>query len=144
MRALPRLLFLTALLGCSVSAWADIYVIVNHANPIQHLTQKDVLNLYMGRTHAFADGDYALGFDLPRGNPVRSEFYQTLTGLSDAQVASYWARLMFTGQTLPPQPLPSEGEMLSVVGRNPSAIGYVGKAPADADVRVVLVIRSAR
>jgi hypothetical protein len=51
---------------------------------------------------------------------------------------------MFSGQTMPPQPLPSEATVLDVVKRNPSAIGYLGQEPGDAGVRVVLVLKESK
>ncbi|WP_157572359.1 hypothetical protein [Nevskia soli] len=126
----------------SACARADIYVIVNKSSPVHSLKQQEVQDLYMGHTHSFSNGDYALCFDLPRDGVAYAAFYRTLTGMSAAQLGSYWARLMFTGQTLPPQHLPSEDEMLAVVGRNPSAIGYLSRQPTDQNVRVVLVLKT--
>jgi hypothetical protein len=45
---------------------------------------------------------------------------------------------------MPPQPLPTEAAMVEVVSRNPSAIGYLPQAPADAALRVVLVLKEAK
>jgi hypothetical protein len=136
------LLLLTGLVP--VIAKADIYVVVNAANPQRALTQKEALDLFMGRTRSFGNGDFALLFDLPRDSAVRASFYQSLTGMSQAQVNSYWARLMFTGQTQPPQALPNEAAMLEIVKRNPSAVGYLSQEPADKSLRTVLVLKETR
>ena len=81
-------------------------------------------------------------FELPRDNVARAAFYLQLTGMAPAQINSYWSRLMFTGQTLPPQPLPSEAAVIDMVRRNPSAMGYVSSEPTDRGVRVVLTLRT--
>lgn len=135
---------LTLLLGSwALPARADVFVIVNASNPVQALTQKDVLNLFMGRVNAFTEVDLATPLDLPRDHAVRDHFYHLLTGMTPAQVNSYWSRLMFTGQTLPPQPLPSEAAVLDLVRRNARAIGYLGHEPAaDTGVRVVVTLRA--
>jgi hypothetical protein len=122
---------------------ADIFIVVNASNPVQTMSQKEALDLYMGRSRAFPNADFALAFDLPRDNAVRDRFYHLLTGMNQAQVNSYWSRLMFTGQTLPPQPLPTEAALHDMVKRNPSAIGYLGQPPADKGLRVVLVLKEA-
>jgi hypothetical protein len=132
---------LAAALAAALPAFADIYVVVPGASSVKAMSQKEVQALYMGRTRAFPDGGFALPFDLPRDDPARAAFYRALTGMSVAEVNSYWARLMFSGQTMPPQPLPNEAAMLDVVRRNPSAIGYLPQAPADASLRVVLVLK---
>ena len=135
---------LAAALATALPTFADIYVVVPGASSVKAMSQKEVQALYMGRTRAFPDGGFALPFDLPRDDPARAAFYRALTGMSVAEVNSYWARLMFSGQTMPPQPLPSEAAMLDVVRRNQSAIGYLPQAPADASLRVVLVLKESR
>lgn len=120
---------------------ADIYVVVNATNPQQTLTQKEVADLFTGRSRGFRNGDFALAFNLPRDGDPHAEFYKGLTGMSPAQINSYWSRLMFTGQTLPPQSLPDETAMADIVRRNSSAIGYLTQPPADRRLRTVLVLR---
>jgi hypothetical protein len=122
-------------------AHADYYLVVQSANPQPSLTQKEAVDLFMGRNRAFRNGDLAQVYDLPRDSAVRSDFYQRLTGMGPAQVNSYWARLMFSGQTMPPQSVVDEGAMLETVKRTPGAIGWVRKEPADKQLRVVLVIK---
>jgi hypothetical protein len=137
---LRQLLVLSAVLFASL-AHADFYLVVPSANPQLSLTQKEAVDLFMGRNRAFRNGDLAQVFDLPRDSTQRADFYQRLTGMGPAQVNSYWARLMFSGQTMPPQPVSDEAAMIETVKRNPSAIGWVRKEPADKQLRVLLVIK---
>jgi ABC-type phosphate transport system substrate-binding protein len=125
----------------SAAACADIYVVVNADNPQRVLSHKEVVDLFMGGGRSFSNGELALAFDLPRDNPVREAFYASLTGMSASQRNSYWARLMFTGQTMPPQTLAAERDVLKIVKRNPSAIGYVSQEPADRGLRTVFVLK---
>jgi len=139
-----RLLLLSALLPallCVSPARADIFLVVQAANPIKSLTQKEAVDLYTGRSRAFSNGEFALMFDLPRDSPQRAAFYQALTGMSPAQINSYWSRLMFSGQTMPPQTLPNEQAMIAIVSRNPSALGYLSQEPVDKGLRTVLVLK---
>ncbi len=144
MRALGKLSLTLALVMASASVWADVYVIVNASNAIHTLSNKDTVDLFMGRTRTYANGDYVLACDLPRDNATRVLFYQTLTGMSQAQLNSYWSRLMFTGRVMPPQMLPTEQSVVDLVKRNPGAIGYVGQEPQDKGVRVVLTLKEGR
>lgn len=123
-------------------AHADVYVVVANTNPLRSVTAKELQAFYMGRNRAFTTGEFASVYDLPRNNPVRNEFYHVLTGMSPAQINSYWSRLMFTGQTLPPQSLSNEQAMLEQIKRSPSAIGYLSKEPSDTAVRTILVIKT--
>lgn len=139
-----RLLVIAAAAAFAAHAHADFYVIAQAGNPQPALTQNEAINLFMGRSRSFSNGDFALVFDLPRNSPQRAAFYQALTGMSQAQVNSYWARLMFSGQSMPPQPLPDEVAMIDIVKRNPSAVGWLSKEPADKQVRTLLVIKESR
>jgi hypothetical protein len=137
---LRQLLVLSAVLFAPL-AHADFYLVVQSANPQQSLTHKEAVDLFMGRNRAFRNGDLALVFDLPRDSAQRADFYQRLTGMGPAQVNSYWARLMFSGQTMPPHSVADEAAMIETVKRNPSAIGWVRKEPANKQLRVLLVIK---
>lgn len=141
MKTFRRLVAFSALLVFAPFARADFYIIVHASNPQRTMTQKEVVDLFMGRSRAFVGGEFALAFDLPRDSAGRAAFYQALTGMSAAQVTSYWSRLMFSGQSMPPQPLPDEATMIEIVKRNPNAIGWVTREPADKQVRTVLVIK---
>jgi hypothetical protein len=135
---------LIAAAACAGPAQADFYLVVQAGNPQPALTQKQALDLFMGRSRSFANGEFALVFDLPRDSPQRAAFYLALTGMGPAQVNSYWSRLMFSGQSMPPQPLPDEAAMVDIVKRNPSALGWLTREPTDRQLRTVLVLKEAR
>ncbi|HEY8877899.1 MAG TPA: hypothetical protein VIN03_10070 [Roseateles sp.] len=137
-----RLLLLLPLL-LALPARADFYIVVNAANPQRALTQKEAVDLFMGRSRAFANGEFALIFDLPRDNARRAAFYQALTGMGVAQVNSYWSRLMFSGQSVPPQTLADEAAMVGTLRRNPGALGWLSREPTEPGLRSVLVIKEA-
>lgn len=139
---LRNLLALTAAVFAPL-AHADFYLVVQSANAQSLLTQKEAVDLFMGRNRAFRNGDLAQVYDLPRDSATRADFYQRLTGLSPGQVNSYWARLMFSGQTMPPQSVADEAAMIETVKRSPSAIGWIRKEPADKQLRVLLIIKEA-
>lgn len=127
-------------LGCGV-VQAELAVIVNAANPVRQLSAQQVSDLYLGRARTFPGGEYALVFDLPRDDVLRQKFFLGLTGMSPQQINAYWSRLMFSGQVLPPQALPSDRAVLDIVRRNASAIGYVRAEGLDSSVRIVLTIK---
>lgn len=134
--------FIGIALCLALPAQADIYVVVASSSPLQALTTKELQAFYMGRNRTLASGDPALVYDLPREDALRDAFYLDLTGMRPAQVNSYWSRLIFTGQVLPPTALPNERSMVDTVRRNPGAIGYLGKAPTDSGLRTVLVLKT--
>jgi hypothetical protein len=141
MKACLRHLLLLAALAFAPGAHADFYLVVQSSNAQQSLTQKEAVDLFMGRNRAFRNGDLAQVLDLPRDSAQRADFYQRLTGMAPAQVNSYWARLMFSGQTMPPQSVADEAAMIEAVKRNPNAVGWLRKEPTDKQLRILLVLK---
>jgi hypothetical protein len=141
MKAYFRHLLVLAALAFAPLAQADFYLIVQAANPQPALTQREAVDLFMGRNRAFRNGTVAQVYDLPRDSTQRADFYQRLTGMGPAQVNSYWARLMFSGQTMPPYAVPDEEAMIAVVKGHVDAVGWVRKDPSDKALRVLLVLK---
>jgi hypothetical protein len=144
MKTILQRVTLLVLASWALSARADFYIVVSATNPQPALSQKAAVDLFMGRRRAFDNGDFALVFDLPRGTEMRDVFYLSLTGMSPAQLNSYWSRLMFSGQSMPPQSLPNEAAMVDIIKRNPSAVGWLTKEPADKSLRTLLVLKASQ
>lgn len=121
---------------------AEIVVIVNSANQVTELTQRQVIDLYMGRTSHFPNGQKLQRYDQPGSSNVRSDFYYRITQKSVAAINAYWARLIFTGRASPPREVADHLEMLEIVERNPNAIGYIAKEFLNDQVTVVLEIKA--
>jgi hypothetical protein len=141
MRIITQALLLALAVAVTPYARADFYIVVQAGNPQLALSRKEAVDLFMGRSRAFSNGDFALMLDLPRDHPRRAAFYQALTGLTAAEVNSYWSRLMFSGQNMPPQPLPDEATIVEIVKRNQNAIAWLSKEPNDKQLRTLLVLR---
>jgi hypothetical protein len=69
----------------------------------------------MGRKRAFANGLKAKAFDF---SELREPFYSLLTHRSIQQIDAYWARIIFSGQGMPPVKLSSAQLVLSAVQKN--------------------------
>ncbi|GAB4088412.1 hypothetical protein [Hydrogenophaga soli] len=138
--ALP---LLTLCLWVALPAQADIYVVASAQSPLKAGSVKDIQALFMGRTRTLGDDNtVAQPVDLPRDNELRNQFYKLITGWSPAQVNSYWARLLFTGQVTPPLPLPTETAVVAHLSRNPKSVGYLPQPPVDGKLKVLLVLRA--
>lgn len=144
MNKIARMLLAGMLLSSPALAFrearAEIYLVVNASSPIRTISRKEAIDLFTGRTRVLRDGGATQLFDLPRDSRQRASFYQSLTGKSLAQINSYWSRLMFSGQTLPPQPLSSEQAMVESLRANANGLGYLTTRPTDDDLRTVLVL----
>lgn len=137
-----RPLHFLLLLACwlVMPARADILLVVNPDSPLLAMTASEASNLYLGRTHAMANGQPVMLIDHPRDSDVRARFFKSLSGMDLRRVNAYWARLQFSGGTQPPIQLDTEREIIEIVRHNRLAVGYVDQRAATAGLRVVLVL----
>lgn len=115
---------------------AEIAVIVNPANG-DALTKDDIANLYLAKTKSFPNGKNAIPLDRPEGSPSRVEFVSKVIDKDEAQMKSYWSRLIFTGKGVPPKVVETDAEIKDMVARNLDSIGFIDAAATDASVKVV-------
>ena len=128
-------LLLQASLAC---AKTDLVVIANPASGIEQISRDEVVSLFMGRSKKLTSGITALPIDQASVNPEKSRFYREVISKELAEINSYWARLIFSGQGSPPRQADNTAEVIDIVLSNRGAIGYVPRAAADKRVRVVL------
>ena len=122
----------------SLSAQADIVVIVNPKNAAAALTPDQVSAIYLGSTTTFPDGGSAALADQPETAGIRGDFYQKATGRSAAQAKATWARITFTGKGTPPKELKTDADVKAFVAADPKAIGYIDSSAVDGSVKVAL------
>lgn len=124
------------LLGALVSsgASADLAVVAHPDSQVISLDRSQLINIYMGRYRQLPSGEAALPADLA---PLKARFYRALVNKDLAEINSYWARLVFSGQVPPPLQLQSTAAVLEHVRRHPGALGFIDEVDAPADLRVV-------
>lgn len=117
----------------------DMVVIVNAGSHVHSLTRDQVIDIFMGRFRQLPTGATALPIDV--ADPAeRQTFYQQLVHKSLAEIGSYWARLVFSGQATPPFRAPDSRAALRLVATNPDAIGYCYRSAVTGRVKVVLAL----
>jgi ABC-type phosphate transport system substrate-binding protein len=120
---------------------AGIVVIVNPASGVDQLSRAEVIDIFLGRYRKLPSGRAALPIDVSEPSTERARFYQLLVKKSPAEISSYWARLVFSGQTSPPFQVADAKTAVELVQSNPNAIAYVDRASVNAHVKVVLEIK---
>lgn len=130
------LLIVTGLL-LSVNAFAGIVLIGNPAST-ESLTVAQAKSLFLGKSKKLPSGEKALLLEFPQGNPLKIQFHQQVTGKDEAQLKSYWARLIFTGKAKPPKKLSNTNMVKSAVASNKGAVGYIEESEVDDSVNVLL------
>ncbi len=121
--------------------WGEeaIAVIVHKNNQANSLSNRQLIDLYMGKLVAFPDGQPALPLDQPEDSALREEFYELLTGRSINQINAYWSRLRFSGLGAPPEQQDST-EVLKRVAEIDNAIGYVKLSDVTDKVKVIYTL----
>jgi ABC-type phosphate transport system substrate-binding protein len=137
---IEKILFV-AFLGLSLPARGELAIIVNLQNDIAQLTKNQVVNIFLGNHREFPNGLRARPLDLPTDNPDKETFYRTLVNKDLNQMAAYWSRLVFAGNTSPPVQAGDTQEVIQAVANNRNAIGYINSQYVDPDrVRVVFAL----
>lgn len=137
------LIVLVSLLPVLVSATepSSIVVVVNPQSGVDKLTKDEIIDIFLGRYRKLPSGKMALPIDVSEASPERSRFYQLLVKKSSSEMSSYWARLVFSGQTSPPFQVPDTKTALELVQSSPNAIAYIDRSAVTANVKVVFELK---
>lgn len=134
----PRLpLFCLCLMLGAPCAGAELVLVANPNSGITHLSRGEVVNIYLGRYRRLAGGQTAEPIDLQGDAESKAQFYRKLVNKSLAEINAYWARLMFSGKTLPPRQVATSEEALLQVATRQEALAYVERSRADRRVAIV-------
>lgn len=116
---------------------ADLVVVTHPNNGIEKMSKDEVINIYMGRYRKLPNGETAVPVDLKAVPGEKAQFYNIMVGKELAEINSYWARLMFSGQGSPPRQAESMEEVIEIVKNNRGALAYIDRKKVDKRVRVV-------
>jgi hypothetical protein len=137
-RILLPLAMCAMLFAANASTARGLVVIVNPDSGVDALSRDDAVNIFMGRYRKLPSGIAALPIDIGGSNPRRKQFYALLLNRDLADIDAYWARLVFSGQTSPPQQVADDKTAVRLVAGNRNAIAYVDGDEVDRRVKVVL------
>jgi ABC-type phosphate transport system substrate-binding protein len=128
-------------LAISFLASAETVVVVSRQSSFQQvLTADQVKDIFLGRLSTLPDtNQVVVPVDQPEG-AMREDFYRKTTGQSDAQLAAYWARIVFTGKGQRPQVVPNSTALKKLLADNPGAVGYMAKPEVDPSVKVIFSV----
>lgn len=128
---MKNILLTLTLLIISTIAYAETYsdtavaVIVSKNSELSGMTQKDIVDMYTGKTLVLTDNKAPIPMDYRGMDALKAIFYKKLLGKNLSQINEYWAMIMFTGQATPPQAVVSPTVMTNSVAGNTTAVGYI-------------------
>jgi ABC-type phosphate transport system substrate-binding protein len=126
-----------ALVAASATAWADVVPVVSAKSPVHEMSKNQVVDIFLGRTNRFPNGEPAVPIDQAEGSEVRDLFYLQFANRSAAQLKAYWSKIVFTGKGEPPREVSPSERVKRVLAENPHFIGYIERTEVDANVKVV-------
>lgn len=142
----PLLTLLLSAVYCaflSISAYADIAVIVHPQNPLPTLEASDVRRIYMGRMRMFPGSTQGIEtIDHPETTARFASFYQALSGLTPAKLKRQRASYLFSGKGRLPIVLEDDAAVKAHVATTPTAIGYIQIDQVDDTVKVVATVKT--
>lgn len=130
------LLLLTSYTFTIADTRAEIVLVVNKANT-QKLSDEQLTEIYLGKSKAFPNGSKAVPIMVDFKVDGLDAFLNSRFGKSISQYRSYWSRLMFSGEGVPPQTYNNGKDIVDLVGRNPDLIGITDSSFVNDSVRVV-------
>jgi ABC-type phosphate transport system substrate-binding protein len=121
------------------TARADIVVVVSSASAVTTLDKDQVVDIFLGKSARFSNGERAIPIDQREGTAERDKFYASFADRSAAQLKAHWSKIIFTGRGRPPRVVSNSRELKNLLLENPNSIGYLERSDVDDSVRVVLV-----
>jgi len=135
-------LAMAVLLNSAVRA-QDVVVVANPGVLITTVTSAQLRDIFTGVHSTFPDRSRAVPVTL-KGGPVHEVFLRNHLGETPDGFRTFWRKLLFSGQGVPPKEFASEAALLQFVAETPGAIGYVSRVSDGVNVKVLVVQRNSR
>lgn len=135
-----KVILLSAIFTLASNTYSEVAVIINASNSAP-ISKEEIANIYLGKIKFFPNGDAVVPLDHAEGSDIRKQFLDEVVGKKEGQMKSYWSRLIFTGQGVPPQVLSNDADIVTEVSKNPAGIGYVNSSSVNDKVKVIHTIK---
>lgn len=119
------------------STMAASAVIGNPGIGVKSLSSDEVSEIFLGKMATLPNGVKIVVADHQDGEPIKDEFYDKVVGKNPSQLKAYWAKIIFTGEGLPPKTFSGDKSVKDFVASTPGAIGYISKESVDGSVKVL-------
>jgi len=129
-------IFLPLLFLSCYSVSAEVVVIVHPSNS-SSFDQSGISKLFLGKAKSFSDGNQAVPINQEESSSARKEFDSNVLSKSGSQLKAYWSKLIFTGKGSPPKEVSNDSDVIDLISKNPSMIGYVDAAALNDTVKSV-------
>jgi hypothetical protein len=139
-RRLIHFLLALASLASFAARAEDIVVVVNAGSGVESLSRDDVINIFLGGLRRLSPEVAAQPVDLPRGDPMREEFYRRLVGKTLPEINAHWSRLVWSEKTRPPVQAGSVEGAQAMAAESADVITYLERGKVDGRLKTVFVL----
>jgi hypothetical protein len=115
---------------------SDVEVVLNDSVEQRVLSVTTLRAIFGMRLRTWPDGTAIQVYVLYDDSPLHLAFCKKVLNIFPHQMRLAWDRLVFSGTGQAPHQVNSEKEMLFRVATTPGAIGYLGEAMIDENLRV--------
>ena len=136
MKLSSKLITTLALTAGISMAHAGAVVVAGASSPLAAAGSGDVIKVFLGKKKALG-GVSVVPVDQSEGAGARTDFYSNVVKKSEAQLKSYWSRLIFTGKGQAPQVVGGDADVKGMVASNPNLLGYIDEGAVDGTVKVI-------
>lgn len=130
-------LVIAPLLFICHSTMAASAVIGNPGIGVNALTENQVSQIFLGKLSTLPNGTRVVVADHQDGESIKDSFYDKVVGKKPSQLKAYWAKIIFTGEGLPPKTFSGDKSVKDFVASTPGAIGYISAESVDSSVKVL-------
>ncbi|MCU6434885.1 hypothetical protein LPB67_14000 [Undibacterium sp. Jales W-56] len=134
MKTIQTLLLAVTCAVATISAMAEVVVVVSPKNPAPQMSSEQAAQYFLGKSTALTP------IDQPESSPIRGEFYKKLADKEASQVKAIWSKLVFTGKGTLPKEYGSSADVKKAIAADANLIGYIEKSAVDSSVKVVATL----
>ncbi|MCP4392683.1 MAG: phosphate ABC transporter substrate-binding protein [Alphaproteobacteria bacterium] len=113
--------------------------IVVHPSNDSILVKSQLRKIYLGKSQTYPNGAHVIPLD-NSSKGLYDYFLANVLRKNESNLNSYWSRMIFSGKGKPPKQVDGSADVLEIVSKNKSAIGYVKSDEVDGRVKVILTI----
>lgn len=125
----------------SGASFADVVVIV-HPDNNSVFQADDLKQIFLKKTKKFPNGDRAIPINQKSSSDIRKLIIVKLLKKLPRQDKAYWANYQFSGKGRPPRVVRSDEDVLALVAKEKSCIGYINSAVLNNSVKAVYTIKA--
>lgn len=137
-------------IGCSIAAsiapqpaCAETVVVVFSMKSNITITKTQAIDIFLGKTSRFPNGEPAAPIDQAQGSTARDNFYPSFRGKSPAQLKAHWSKSMLTGRARLPGQRATSNDAKIRLAREPRAIVYLDHGKVASSMQIVTRFRMA-